>query len=167
MSEPQPFTPRQAEEISRMLVIRALHKGPACAPIGEWLVKQAKKTWPRFAWFRGPSKTNSARTWTVVSYHHPAQLCWEPFRQPKHFACAPRFRWSKPNGMTLAEYIKRPGALSRSALCEGLAITPGRLSQLRASTEWPPELALKLESLTRGAISASEICPVVARARAA
>lgn len=70
------FTPREAQTIERMLTLRSLHHGPACAPVGDWLVKQAKKTWPRFAGLRGPSKTNSKRSWTLISYHHPAQLCW-------------------------------------------------------------------------------------------
>lgn len=73
------FTPREAQQIERMLDLRSLHHGPACAPIGEWLVKQAKRTWPRFAGLRGISKTNVRRRWNLIAYHHPAQLCWEWF----------------------------------------------------------------------------------------
>ena len=69
--------------------------------------------------------------------------------------------------MTLHDYVRRPGALTRTELCDGLGISAGRLSQLRDLRDWPPELALKLERVTHGAISASEICPVIAQARAA
>jgi hypothetical protein len=66
--------------------------------------------------------------------------------------------------MTFIEYLKRPGALSRSEICSGLGITAGRLSQLNTKA-WTPELALKMEALTRGALSASDLCPVIAQAR--
>lgn len=69
--------------------------------------------------------------------------------------------------MTLQEYLARPGALSRSEICAGIGVSAGRLSQLRASTDWPPELALKLEQVTRGAVCASDISPIIAQARAA
>lgn len=83
---------------------------------------------------------------------------------PKHFACALLFSRFKPSGMTLLEYLKRPGAMNRAEICDGLGITPGRLSQLKAAP-WPPELALKMEKLTRGALSASDLCPVIKQAR--
>jgi len=68
--------------------------------------------------------------------------------------------------MTLQDYLNRPDAKKRNELCEGLGISAGRLSQLRDETEWPPELALKLEAVTDGIISASAISSVVAKARA-
>ena len=55
--------------------------------------------------------------------------------------------------------------MSRSELSEALGISQGRLSQLRDSTEWPPELAIKLEEVTQGGVSASAISRVVALAR--
>lgn len=69
--------------------------------------------------------------------------------------------------MTLQEYLNQPDALTRSALCERLGISNGRLSQLRDLTDWPPELALRLEEVTAGAISASDVSPIIAQARAA
>lgn len=71
-----PFTIRERQELAAMWEIRARHKGAACKPAGDWLVRQMKRTWPRFAGWRGPSKTKSKRTWVLASYHHPAQLCW-------------------------------------------------------------------------------------------
>lgn len=70
------FTPRERQEIVAMWEIHARHKGAACKPVGSWLVQQMKRTWPRFAGWRGPHKTNSKRSCTLISYHHPAQLCW-------------------------------------------------------------------------------------------
>ena len=67
--------------------------------------------------------------------------------------------------MTLTEYLKRPGSLSRSQICEGLGISPSRLSHLRYSIAWPPALALAAEELTHGALSASDLSPIVRRAR--
>lgn len=68
--------------------------------------------------------------------------------------------------MTLQDYLKRPGALSRSQLCEGLGVTNARLSQLNGKP-WPPHLALKMEKLTCGAVCASDLSPIVKDARAA
>lgn len=67
--------------------------------------------------------------------------------------------------MDLKTYLDRPGALSRSQLCDKLGISAGRLSQLRDLADWPPELALKLEEATCGAICASDISPIIAKAR--
>ena len=66
----------------------------------------------------------------------------------------------------IKSYFDRPGSLKRAEVCEAMNITQGRLSQLRDSVDWPPELALKMESVTRGAINASDISPLVAKARA-
>lgn len=68
-------TPRP-DAIRAMLEIHARHKGAACEPVGLWLVAQAKQTWPRFAglsWFK---RTNIPARFTILSMHHPAQLCW-------------------------------------------------------------------------------------------
>ena len=67
--------------------------------------------------------------------------------------------------MTLADYMKRPGAITRPALLDGLGISNGRLSQLMHESEWPAPLALKLEALTRGAFNASDLSPVIGEAR--
>lgn len=67
---------KDARAVAVMYDIHEKNKGGACEPIGNWLVKRAKKTWPRFAGLKGPSKTNGKRQWTLMSYHHPAQLCW-------------------------------------------------------------------------------------------
>jgi DNA-binding transcriptional regulator YdaS (Cro superfamily) len=66
---------------------------------------------------------------------------------------------------TLAAYLKRPDAMTLTALASELGVSKGRLSQLRDSTEWPAELALAAESKTGGALSASVLSPTIARAR--
>ncbi len=69
--------------------------------------------------------------------------------------------------MTLQEYLDRPDAMNRTELCGALGISNGRLSQLRDLKDWPPELALRLEEATGGAINASDVSPIIAQARAA
>lgn len=66
--------------------------------------------------------------------------------------------------MSVSDYFKRPGAMTRAELSAALGISEGRLSQLR-DKPWPPELAMKAEAETRGALSASELSPIVAQAR--
>lgn len=68
--------------------------------------------------------------------------------------------------MTLATYLKQDDALSLTALAFDMGISKSRLSQLRDSTDWPPELALKAEEVTGGGVNASILSPVIARARA-
>ena len=67
----------------------------------------------------------------------------------------------------LSQYLKRNGALSLGDLSKKLGVTKGRLSQLRNSKDWPPELALKAEENTAGALDASELSPIIAQARKA
>lgn len=67
--------------------------------------------------------------------------------------------------MTLDAYLKRPEAMSLTKLAAEMSISKGRLSQLRTSTDWPAELALAAESKTGGALNASLLCPLIARAR--
>lgn len=67
--------------------------------------------------------------------------------------------------MTLDTYLKRDGAQSLTKLAEQLGISKGRLSQLRGREPWPPELALKAEEVTSGLLNASDLSPIVARAR--
>lgn len=67
--------------------------------------------------------------------------------------------------MNLNEYLLRKDALTLTALASELGISKGRLSQLRHAVDWPPELALAAESKTGGALNASALSPVVARAR--
>lgn len=69
--------------------------------------------------------------------------------------------------MTLDEYLKQDDAPSLSDLSKRLEVSKGRLSQLRNSIEWPPELALKAEEQTGGVLNASELCGVIAQARKA
>lgn len=66
---------------------------------------------------------------------------------------------------TLASYLKSAGAKSLTALSAEMGISKGRLSQLRNERAWPPELALKIEKATNGALSASALSSVVAEAR--
>jgi hypothetical protein len=67
--------------------------------------------------------------------------------------------------MTLDRYLATEGAKSLTALSIELSVSKGRLSQLRHSKDWPPDLALKIEGATDGALNASLLSQVVARAR--
>ncbi|CDO34813.1 conserved hypothetical protein [Novosphingobium sp. KN65.2] len=67
--------------------------------------------------------------------------------------------------MTLDTYLKRDDAMSLTTLAAEMGVSKSRLSQLRDSTDWPPELALKAEEATCGEVSASHLSPIVARAR--
>lgn len=69
--------------------------------------------------------------------------------------------------MTLSQYLEREGAPSLTDLSVKLGISKGRLSQLRDSVEWPPELALEAEKQTDGALDAAALSPIIARARQA
>ncbi len=69
--------------------------------------------------------------------------------------------------MTLDAYLSTDGAKSLTAISIEVGISKGRLSQLRNATDWPPELALKVERATEGLVCASDISPVIAQARAA
>jgi DNA-binding transcriptional regulator YdaS (Cro superfamily) len=69
--------------------------------------------------------------------------------------------------MTLDTYLALEGAKSLTALSLEIGVSKGRLSQLRHLTEWPPELALKVEKATEGQLDASRLSAVVADARAA
>ena len=69
--------------------------------------------------------------------------------------------------MTLDTYLTAPDAKSLTALSLEIGVSKGRLSQLRNATEWPPELALKVEAATSGALNASLLSCVVAQARTA
>jgi DNA-binding transcriptional regulator YdaS (Cro superfamily) len=69
--------------------------------------------------------------------------------------------------MTLNEYLERAGSKSLTALSGEVGVSKGRLSQLRNATEWPPELALKIEAATNGMLSATQLSGVIAQARAA
>lgn len=69
--------------------------------------------------------------------------------------------------MTLNEYLERAGSKSLTALSVEVGVSKGRLSQLRNATEWPPELALKIEGATSGMLSATQLSAVIAQARAA
>jgi len=67
--------------------------------------------------------------------------------------------------MTLDEYLAFEGSKSLTELSADVGISKSRLSQLRKATDWPPELALRVERATSGAVSASVISSVVASAR--
>jgi DNA-binding transcriptional regulator YdaS (Cro superfamily) len=69
--------------------------------------------------------------------------------------------------MTLSQYLETAGAPSLTDLAERIGISKGRLSQLRDSVEWPPDLALKAEEQTKGALDAANLSPIIARARQA
>ena len=67
--------------------------------------------------------------------------------------------------MTLSEYLDSDEAKSLTALAHEIGISKGRLSQLRDSSDWPPELALKVEGATEQKLNASLLSPVIAEAR--
>jgi hypothetical protein len=67
--------------------------------------------------------------------------------------------------MTLSEYLDREDAPSLTDLSAKLGISKGRLSQLRSESDWPADLALKVEKETGGLLNASALSSIVARAR--
>ncbi len=67
--------------------------------------------------------------------------------------------------MTLSEYLARPKAPTLTALAKLMNVTPGRLSQLRHSKEWPAEIALEAEKHTGGKLDAATLSPIIKRAR--
>jgi len=66
---------------------------------------------------------------------------------------------------TLDDYLRRKGAKRVTDLSLELDVTPGRVSQLRHETAWPPGLALKIERATDGYLDASKLSRVIAEAR--
>ena len=69
--------------------------------------------------------------------------------------------------MTLSQYLEKEGAPSLTDLSVKLGVSKGRLSQLRDAKDWPPDLALKVEKETDGALDAAVLSPIIARARQA
>ena len=69
--------------------------------------------------------------------------------------------------MTLSDYFSRDGSMNLTRLADKIGVTKGRLSQLRDSQEWPPEIALRVEEATEGTLDAAKLSPIVARAREA
>lgn len=67
--------------------------------------------------------------------------------------------------MTLEAYLKRPDAMNLTQLASAIGISKGRMTQLRQNGDWTPELALKVEAETGGAINASLLNATIARAR--
>ena len=67
--------------------------------------------------------------------------------------------------MTLDTYLERAGSKTLTALSVEMGVSKGRLSQLRNSTDWPPELAMRAEIATDGSLNASALSPVIAQAR--
>lgn len=68
--------------------------------------------------------------------------------------------------MTLDAYLKQDG-IKAGDLARAIGVSKGRLSQIRGGEKCPPELALKIEAATGGAVSASALSHVIALARAA
>jgi hypothetical protein len=69
--------------------------------------------------------------------------------------------------MKLSQFLERSDAPSLTDLSVKMGVSKGRLSQLRDSVDWPPDLALKAETETEGALDAAELSPIIARARQA
>lgn len=67
--------------------------------------------------------------------------------------------------MTLETYLKRPDAMNLTQLASAIGISKGRMTQLRQNGDWTPELALKVEAETGGAINASLLNTTIAKAR--
>ena len=72
---------------------------------------------------------------------------------------------SKWQGMTLDDYLRADGSKTLTALSKEIGVSKGRLSQLRKEKHCPPELALRLEAATGGALNASNLSPIVFDAR--
>lgn len=68
--------------------------------------------------------------------------------------------------MTLDAYLAADGAKTLTSLSLEMGVSKGRLSQLRRSVEWPPELALKVERATIGKLDAAALSRIIAEARA-
>jgi DNA-binding transcriptional regulator YdaS (Cro superfamily) len=68
--------------------------------------------------------------------------------------------------MSLDAYLNLPENKAAD-LAKAIGISSGRLSQIRGGQKCPPELALKIEAATNGAVSASALSHVIALARAA
>lgn len=69
--------------------------------------------------------------------------------------------------MTLDAYFKQPNAPSLTAIAAAIGVSKGRLSQIRGGEKCPPDVALRIEAATAGAVSASALSHVIAQARAA
>jgi DNA-binding transcriptional regulator YdaS (Cro superfamily) len=69
--------------------------------------------------------------------------------------------------MTLDTYLKQADAKTLTVLARDAGVSKGRLSQIRGGEPCPPDLALRIEAATDGAVSASDLSHVIARARAA
>jgi DNA-binding transcriptional regulator YdaS (Cro superfamily) len=67
--------------------------------------------------------------------------------------------------MTLKDYLALETSPTLTKLADDLGVSKGRLSQLSQSVDWPPDLAMKIEDETGGALNASFLSPVIARAR--
>ena len=72
----RPLTEREAWEVESMLQARQKLAGPSHSWASDWLVRKAMslKGWRSpYAWFK---RTSAPKDWVLVSYHHPARLCW-------------------------------------------------------------------------------------------
>lgn len=69
--------------------------------------------------------------------------------------------------LSLSQFLDTAGAPSLTDLAEKIGISKGRLSQLKSETDWPPDIALKIEAATNGAIDASAVSTIIQRARQA
>lgn len=68
--------------------------------------------------------------------------------------------------MTLREYFERKNSLSVRDMANMLNLTSARVRQIRTSNEAPPNIALKIERITQGLVSASDLSSVIKEARA-
>ncbi|MDZ7824488.1 MAG: hypothetical protein U5K75_10960 [Ahrensia sp.] len=56
-------------------------------------------------------------------------------------------------------------ALKKSKLAAAIGVSPARITQLLDRGNWTPELALKAEAVTEGALDASKLNVTIAAAR--
>jgi DNA-binding transcriptional regulator YdaS (Cro superfamily) len=68
--------------------------------------------------------------------------------------------------MTLDAYLNKSDT-SLTDLAKSIGVSKGRLSQIRGGEPCPPALALKIETATDGAVSASKLSNIIADARKA
>lgn len=69
--------------------------------------------------------------------------------------------------MTLDAYFARPDAKSITDVARLAGVSKGRISQIRGGDPCPAALALEIEAATDGLVNASDLSPVIAKARAA
>lgn len=67
--------------------------------------------------------------------------------------------------MDFAQYLASDHALSLTEIANRTGVSLGRISQLKRSGAWTPEMALAVEQATDGVVDASQLNDTIKRAR--